>query len=240
MHNIVLITQARVGSSRLPNKIFFKINNKTLIEHFVTRSKNIKGLDKLIFAIPDTNENDLLEDFLKKLNVEVFRGSENDVLKRYFEACNVYKPKSIMRITSDCPLFDTDVAEKLIHLFISKKLDYISNNLEPTWPHGLDIEIFSRKILNHAFRHSKNNYEREHVTPWIRNLKTIKKSNLKCNLNLNLKIRLTIDYEEDYKFFKAIAKKIDKDFSKISIFDIQELINKNPELLKINEIRRER
>ena len=237
MNDIVLITQARLGSNRLPNKIFLEINNKPLIEHFIIRSKKIKGLDKLIFAIPDNKENNLLHEYLKRFDVEIFRGSELDVLKRYTDACKVYNPRAIMRITSDCPLFDIQVTERLIKLFKKDKIEYASNNLTFTWPHGLDVEIFSRDILDKACSLTTKSYDREHVTPWIRNEKKIKKINLECDLKLNLNMRLTIDYIEDYEFLKKLASMTSTVFSELSISEIKEIINKNPSLLDINKKR---
>ena len=237
MDELSLITQARVGSKRLPNKIFLKIENKALIDHFIYRAKKIQGVDKIIFAIPNTIENDELEGYLKNSMVEVFRGSETDVLLRYSGACKVFNPKIIMRITSDCPLFDINVAEKLIYFFKNKKLDYASNNLNKCWPHGLDVEIFSREILDKACVNSKNDYEREHVTPWIRNDVKVKKDNLDCFLDLNSKVRLTIDYKEDFKFLDMLSQKTSTSFSDLTILEIDKIIKKYPYLLEINENR---
>jgi spore coat polysaccharide biosynthesis protein SpsF (cytidylyltransferase family) len=240
MNDVVLITQARIGSTRLPNKIFMKINDKTILEHFILRAKKIKGIDKIIFAIPDSKENNELSDYLEKFKIGVFRGSEYDVLKRYSDACKIYKPRSIMRITSDCPLFDIEVAERLISLFKINKLEYASNNLCLTWPHGLDVEIFSRVVLDKACAFSTNSYDREHVTPWIRDLHNLKKINLKCYLNLNLNIRLTLDYIEDFQFLKKLATMTNTSFSYLEISEIDKIINKNPSLLKINQMRQTR
>jgi|TARA_E500000178_G_C16903449_1_gene699167 spore coat polysaccharide biosynthesis protein SpsF len=237
LNDIVLITQARLGSNRLPNKILLEINNKSIIEHFIIRSKKIKGLDKLIFAIPDNKENNPLQKYLEKFEVEIFRGSEFDVLKRYNDACKIYNPKAILRITSDCPLFDIKVTETLIKLFKNEEIEYASNNLTFTWPHGLDVEIFSRRILDKACSLATKDYDREHVTPWIRNATNIKKLNLECDLKLNLNIRLTIDYIEDYKFLKKLNSMTKTVFSELSITEINKIINKNPSLLNINKSR---
>ena len=235
MKNPMLITQVRVGSTRFPKKIFHKIKNKSLLEIFIERALQINSLKKIIVTVPDTSENDIILDELKTYPIEVVRGDENDVLSRYYKAVQNFSPSDIIRITSDCPFFEPNIVDHMIQFYYQNELDYVSNNLKNDWPHGLDVEIFSSHLLELANKEATSEYDKEHVTPWIRNNKITKKKHFECNLNINKRIRLTVDYVEDYLFLKELLKKSTKNVNNISISDINEIIKLNPNLLIINK-----
>ena len=139
----IAIVQARVGSTRLPGKVLKEINGKPLIEILFHRLSNSQKIDKIILATSTNSENDLLASMIEKLGYEVFRGREDDVLGRYFEAANKYQSKSVVRITGDCPIIDPSLVDEVIFLYEKENADYASNTNPPTYPDGLDVEVFS-------------------------------------------------------------------------------------------------
>ena len=144
--NTVAIIQARLTSSRFPNKILQKIENKTLIELLISRLKKSKYLDKIVLAIPKNKKNKLLRNKIKK-NIDIFAGSEKDVLDRYFQAAKKFKAKTIVRICGDCPLIDPKVVDKIVNFYQKNDFDYVSNTIKPTYPDGLDVEVFNFDTL---------------------------------------------------------------------------------------------
>lgn len=204
--NLVII-QARYDSTRFPGKILKKINGKSLLEILILRIKRSKLVDKIIIATTKEKNDDKIINQIKKLNVEIYRGSSNNVLQRYFFATKIIKSKicNVIRITSDCPLIDGELIDKIIIKHKKNNSDYTSNTIRPTFPDGLDIEIFKYRVLKSAYFQAKTKYEKEHVTPFIKSHKSFKKINMKSSRNLS-KLRLTLDYEEDLKLLKKIFK----------------------------------
>ena len=166
--NVLAIVQARMGSTRLPGKVLKKINGKPLIEILLHRLSSSKKIDKIILATSKDQMNDSLTDTVKKLDFEVFRGSEDDVLKRYYEAAKFFKPQVVVRITGDCPIIDPQLVDNIIRQYYEHDVDYTSNTDPPTYPDGLDTEVFSFTALETAHKQATRPYEREHVTPFIR------------------------------------------------------------------------
>ena len=197
------IVQARIGSKRFPEKILKKIRNKSILEIIKNRLEKIKSVDKIIFAIPDTKENYKLEKFLKKRNFLYHKGSEKNVLKRYYFTAKKYKLNIIIRITSDCPLIDPYLCEEMIQYFLKKNCNYLSNILERSFPVGLDCEIFDFKTLEKSYKLTNNKFNLEHVTPFMRVSKQFKKMNYSNNINLSGSQRWTLDHPEDLEFIKV-------------------------------------
>ena len=201
---IVAIVQARVTSVRFPSKVLKKINKFTIIELLLNRLKRSKRIHKIIVAIPNSKENRKFSNFLSSLGYTIFRGSEKNVLDRYYKAAKKYNVKTVVRITGDCPLVDPTLVDELILKFLKNNFDYLSNNRPATLPDGLDIEIFSFNALQKAWKLAKTNFDLEHVTPFIiRNSKIFKKSNTKNNKDFS-GINWSINEPEDYKTLKRI------------------------------------
>jgi len=195
------IVQARLTSNRLPAKIFLPGAGKSLIDHLIERLNFSKKITKVIIATPKVKDHNYFKDhFIKKINI--FYGSELDVLERYYFCAKKYKSEIIIRITSDCPLMDHRIIDKMIFLFLKNKCDYLSNVHPPCFPDGFDIEIFTFEALEKAYFQAKKKFEREHVTPFIwdnQNLFKINNYTLdKIENNLYEKYRLTLDYLEDF------------------------------------------
>jgi len=201
--NFCVFVQARLTSSRFKGKVLKKIKNKTLLNIILSRLKKSKKIDKIIVLIPDNKKNFFLKKTLIKKKVLIFEGSEKDVLDRYFQASRKFNPKNIIRITADCPLVDFKLIDKMISIFKSKKCDYISNTFPPTFPDGLDIEIFKTKALEKVWKTVKNNYDREHVTSFFKSSDKFRIINHKNKENYS-HFRFTVDYKEDLDFIKKI------------------------------------
>lgn len=229
------IIQARMGSTRLPKKVIKKIEGKTVLEHVINRLKRIKNCPKVILATTDKKEEDVLEKIAKKLNISVFRGSEDDVLDRYYQTARLFKIDPIIRITADCPLLDSEVAEKVIDFYLRGIYDYVSNVHPPTFPDGMDVEIFNFKTLEKSWQEIKLLSEREHVTSYItKHPKMFKVGNVVSKKDFNY-LRLTLDEKDDLILIRKIYKEL---YSKNPFFGLEqilELFKKKPELIKINQ-----
>jgi len=232
---ISAIIQARMTSTRLPGKVLMNIGGKSMVWHVVNRLKHSKKLDDIILAIPDTKKNDILEKFAKDSKVKYFRGSEEDVLSRYYETAKKFKCDVIVRITSDCPLIDPKIVDLLIEKYLSSNVDY-TKALMTTFPRGLDVEVFDFKALKKAYRKAKEPYQREHVTPYIyENTKIFKVGFVSAKGNLkHPEVRLVVDTKEDLKLVREIYKYLYKDRKIFYTEEIIDLLGKQPELLKIN------
>tara|TARA_X000000368_G_C22909268_1_gene657809 strand:+ start:199 stop:918 length:720 start_codon:yes stop_codon:yes gene_type:complete len=218
---IALFVQARITSKRFPNKILSEINGKKVIEILVKKLKKIKYVNKIVFLIPNTKKNKKLAKILKKLGVEIFKGSENNVLERYYKAAKKYNAKNIIRVTSDCPLLDIKLSQRIIKKYLSGNYNYVSNITPPTFPDGMDIEIFKFKTLEKAWKKSTTKSEKEHVTEYMRKNEK-KKFNIKSKKNFS-KIRITLDYKEDL----ILLRKIFNHFKPDIYFGLKEIINLN-------------
>jgi len=228
----IAIIQARVDSSRLPGKVLKKVNNKTMLEILIRRLSRSKYISKIIVACSKNEKDKSIIDICKNLEVDYFIGSENDMLDRYYKAAKKFKALNIVRITGDCPLIDPKVVDEVIINFFKKNVDYASNSNPPTYPDGLDVEVFKFSALKHAFFEAKLSSEREHVTPFIVNGKKFTKFNLKYYKNIS-SLRLTLDEKEDL----LVIEKIIKNFKNNIYFDLKSIVNflsKNKKIISIN------
>lgn len=206
----VLITQARTGSTRLPNKVLLKIGDKELLKIHLERLSTTKHVNKIIVATTDSSDDDIIEKLCFDWNVECFRGSESDVLDRFYNAAKPEEPKWVVRVTSDCPLIDADMIDAVISLAKLNDVDYAANILEERFPDGQDVEVFKFSALQNAWRNAKLNSEREHVTPYIRNYSTYKGGDKFTSVNLPCfadfsKIRMTVDEPNDFELMTTIV-----------------------------------
>tara|TARA_B110000438_G_scaffold234431_1_gene230833 strand:- start:3578 stop:4288 length:711 start_codon:yes stop_codon:yes gene_type:complete len=175
--NIVAIIQARMSSERLPNKMMLHLHGKPIIQWVVDRSRRSKLIDQLVVAIPDAKKDDILEYYLNMLNVSVFRGSEDDLVDRYYEASMLYKATHIVRICADRPLISSDEIDNLIEYFLSGDYDYAYNHfpINNKYPIGFGAEITTMDIIKMIYLKSSNSSDREHLFNFILN----KNNNLK-------------------------------------------------------------
>lgn len=200
---IVAIVQARMGSKRLPGKVLKKINGIPMIELLLARLSKSTQLDEIILAIPEKSENNILERKIKSLGYFCFRGSENNVLNRFFEAAKLVKADVITRITGDCPLIDPELVDRCIDGFKNSKVDYFSNTYPRSYPDGLDVSVMTFKSIEQANKKSKSSYDKEHISNYIINSSEFLKSSLQNKENLS-HLRWTVDNNCDLKFVESV------------------------------------
>ncbi len=231
--NITAIVQARMGSTRLPGKVMKEINGKPLIEYLLMRLNKSKLLDKIILATGLSKENDNLANFVQKKGFDVFRGEDEDVLSRYFEAAKNYNTEIVVRITGDCPIIDVNLMDNIIKEFLNNKLDYLSNTIDPTFPDGLDIEVFTFNSLEIAALNAKKSFDKEHVTPFIKRDKRFKRLNYYNDIDYSEE-RWTVDDPEDLIVIKNIINHFHPNIF-FSWQEVMDLKNSKPKLFSANK-----
>lgn len=212
----ILITQARTGSTRLPSKILKEVNKKSLLEIHLYRLKQCKKADQIIVATTTNDEDQVVFDKVLAWGFKVFRGSENDVLDRFYQAVKNEKVDWIVRVTSDCPLIDPQLVDEVITLAQTSDVDYCSNGIIENYPDGQDVEVFKFSALEKAWKDANLLSEREHVTPYIRNHSNTKGRNLftaqnfPCEYNFS-DIRMTVDEPRDFELIKILIEELGTD-----------------------------
>jgi len=231
---VIGIIQARTDSTRLPNKTLKDIQGKPLILHVIERVQHAKLLDNVVLATTTRSIDTPLANLVQTQGIPVFRGKCDDVLDRYYQAAIKYHAKVIVRITGDCPLIDPQVIDIVVQVFLQYHYDYVTNTLPPTYPDGLDVEVFSYEALTKAWNEATLASEREHVTAYIRtHPKQFTLYNVKNPVDLS-RFRWTVDQQEDLEFVREIFKRL---YQKEKIFymeDILTLLQEHPELQEIN------
>ena len=230
--NILAIVQARMGSTRLPNKVMALVNNKPMIQILLDRLSNSKLISKIIVATSVDKKNDTLHEFLNSSGYDCFRGSENNVLERFYLAAKQFDVDVVIRITGDCPLVDAELVDACITRYIESSVDYVSNISPPTYPDGLDIEVFSFQALERAFLFAKLDFDKEHVTPFIRNSDQFSKKNIFNNQDLS-SCRWTVDEKEDLAVIRNVF-----DYFYPNVYfgwqEVYQLQSEQPELFQMN------
>lgn len=192
---VAAIVQARLGSTRLPAKVLLPLpTGRTVLAETLWRCKQIRGVDVVVAAIPDTAENDILLQRIPKW-VEVVRGPEHDVLARYVKAAKAVRAETVVRITSDCPLIDPDVCGRVLEYHLNTLSGVTVNNEPRTWPHGYDCEVFPASWLEQTAADATDHYDREHVTPFLRRRFPV--VNIASPVDRSQE-RLTLDTLDDY------------------------------------------
>lgn len=234
---IYAIIQARMGSTRLPGKVMMDLCGSPVIEHVVNRLNKSNLIDKIIIATSEDSNNGPIIDFCQKNNILYFVGSEDDVLDRYYQTAiknNVKDDDIVVRITSDCPLIDPFVVDKVIGEHISNKNDYTANVIKCTYPDGLDCEVFNFNVLKEAWINANLSSQREHVTLYIRdNPDKFKLGNVENNKDLS-NLRWTLDEKEDFIFINEVYTNLFNQDSFFTMNDVVQLLNEKQELLNIN------
>jgi spore coat polysaccharide biosynthesis protein SpsF (cytidylyltransferase family) len=233
---ILAITQARVGSTRLPGKVLKTVNNMSLLEIHLSRILHSKKISKVKVATTTETEANKIVIIADKLGVESYRGSIDDVLKRYYFTARSDNPDYIVRLTSDCPLIDSFEIDRVIDRCIHGNYDYASNNLEPTFPDGMDVEVFKFSALKEAYQNATLKSDREHVTPYIWRNSTVKGGKIFRSLSVKYKedfskYRLTVDTQEDFDLIEKLIFHLGVDKKWM---DYVNFLNMNPDLMRLN------
>ena len=232
MH-IVAIIQARMGSTRLPGKVLKGIGGRTMLARVVRRARRSQLIDDVVAATTTKPNDRPIVDECKLLGVPSFLGSELDVLDRYYEAAITFSSDAVVRITSDCPLIDREIIDKVIQIFLDKKADYASNTLVSTYPRGLDVEAFTFDALKEAWCEASADFQHVHVTPYIyQHPELFRIHSVTADENWS-RYRWTVDTKEDLDLIRAIYEKIDKD-DLFSWRDVLDLLKREPNLAEIN------
>jgi len=230
---IVAIVQARMGSTRLPNKVMKHIGGIPMIELLLTRLARAREVNQIIVATSVEKVNQPLVEHIHKLGYTCEQGSENDVLDRYVQAAKKHKTDVVVRITGDCPLLDPELVDEAVRRFKAASVDYFSNTNPPTYPDGLDIEIITFKALEQASQETSAPFDREHVTPYLRKSGKFKTAALQHSQDLSA-LRWTVDEPADFAVIENVflhyRPRIDFTWNEVLALQSQQ-----PELFNMNQ-----
>lgn len=230
--NTIVIIQARMGSSRLPGKILKKLGESDVLSYVTQRCKQIKGVSEVIVATSVLPQDDAVEQWCTENGVVCFRGSEDDVLDRYVQCAKKYNPDYVMRVTSDCPFVDYEMANEIVALMEKERVDIV--DLAGGLPRGLAVELISYKALLSIHEHGKELRHREHVTyyayeyrdQFTRTVYEVPEN--RCQPSL----RITLDTEEDYALCQAVAGHFENLL--VSSADVIQYLLEHPEVAQLN------
>lgn len=237
VRKIVAIIQTRMGSTRLQGKVMKELCGKTILSHDIERIKQSRYIREIVIATTESSGDDIIAQEALKNGVKVYRGSEEDVLGRYYEAAIEYNADIIVRITSDCPLIDPFVIDEIIGYYLANNYNLVTNSgldlSMRTYPRGLDVEVFSFQMLKNANDNAVKKYQREHVTPYIYENST--RIYYYKNKTDESRHRWTLDTEQDFKLIKAIYSNLYKGKHDFYLEEILNLFIEKPGLFDINK-----
>lgn len=227
------IVQARMTSTRLPGKVMMEICGRPVIDYLLERLSFCKNLQIIVLATTTNREDDPVADYVQKKGIPLYRGSEHDVLDRYYQAARQFGVTDIMRITADCPLLDPNICDRLVEAYLHKKVDYIVT--AQTFAEGLDGEVFSFKILEKAWKEARLKTEREYVTQYFHNQKQLFKMSILHNERDDSKYRFTVDEKNDFLVVKSILEEFTRQGNKVyQTADIKKFLDAHPEIFVLN------
>jgi spore coat polysaccharide biosynthesis protein SpsF len=230
---IVAIVQARMGSTRLPGKVLVDLGGATTLARVLRRLDRATLLDRIIVATSTASSDDEILQECSRSHVDCFRGSESDVLDRYYSAANTYPADAVVRITADCPLVDPTLVDQTITKFQNQSADYASNALQRTYPRGLDVEVFTIAALKLAWQSARRPYEREHVTPYLYEHPDLFRLVSEVGTVDYSQYRWTLDTPEDLQLLRAIYSRFDNKDT-FSWLDVITLMGREPQLADLN------
>lgn len=233
--NIVAIVQARMGSTRLPGKILMDIKGKTMLERVIERLGRAELIDEIVIATTSDIADDKTVEIATKMGVPSYRGSEENVLERYYQSAAKYKADHIVRVTSDCPLIDPEIVDRVIKKHISTAADYTTNIIERTFPRGFDVEVFKYDSFEVVREKAREQHQIEHVTPYFReHPEVFKLENIQAvGAQRRPDLRLCVDEKDDLMLIKKIYEETEN-VEKALAKDIIKLIDSDPGLKEIN------
>jgi spore coat polysaccharide biosynthesis protein SpsF len=230
--SVVAIVQARMSSSRLPGKVLAEIAGRTMLERVVARARAARRVPRVVVATSVASEDDRVAALCRELGIDVFRGSESDVLDRFAGAASRFAGDPIVRLTADCPLLDPGVVDAVVARYEEGGVDYAANINPPTYPDGLDTEVFSAEALVRAAREARRPSEREHVTLYIRSHpESFRIANVRGPSDLS-GLRWTVDEPEDLEFVRAVYAALGE--AEFGMEDVVRLLAEKPRLAAAN------
>ena len=229
----VAIVQARMGSMRFPNKVMRPICGTPLIGLLLERLATAQRIDQIVLATSEDERSEPLAKYVRELGYAVYQGSENDVLDRYYQAAKKANADTVVRITGDCPLIDSALVDSVIARFLDSSVDYASNVSPPTYPDGLDTEVFSYQALETAWIQAKEFQQREHVTPFIRESGKFSQVNV-SNVEDRSGERWTVDEPEDLEVVRRVFEHFypRRDFGWLEVLTLRDI---HPEWFMANQ-----
>jgi spore coat polysaccharide biosynthesis protein SpsF len=231
---ILGILQARTSSTRLPGKVLKPILGVPMLLRQVERVRKSRLMDDLVVATSDDISDSEIEELCINNQISCFRGKINDVLDRFYQAAKLYNPDHVVRLTGDCPLIDPEIIDRIIAFHLDSDFDYTSNTLEPTFPDGLDAEVFRFSCLKEAWEKAKLTSQREHVTPYIYDSSNhFKLGSFKNKVDLS-GFRWTVDEALDFELITCIYESLYPKNPNFNTDDILALLNERPELKNYN------
>lgn len=232
---IEAFVQARMGSTRLPGKVLKKVLEKPLLDFLVERLLQSKEIDDVVILTSHLPTDDVIVAFCQERGIACFRGSEEDVLDRYYQAALQRKPDGIVRVTADCPLLDPEIVDQVIQVFRENdQIDYVSNTLERTFPRGLDVEVFSFRALQQAAQRANRSEEREHVTLYLyRHPEIFQLRNVAHTPSLGFH-RWTVDTPEDFALIQLILEHLYSSNPQFRLDDVIQLLAQHPRWIELN------
>ena len=236
---IAAIIQARLGAERLPGKVLMKLGHSNILNFQLMRIKKAKRLNEIIVATTEEKQDDKIVEFCEENRIKFYRGSTKDVLSRYDHCAKLFKVDTIVRLTADCPFIDPSIIDKVIDIFFEERADFSSNTVPPetsSWPDGSDVEVFSFKNLEIAYKNSVDLNEREHVTFYFWKNKTNNFSNVQLENDQDWsKYRFTLDYPKDFEVIKKIYFELKKNNQFGYVKDVVDILKNNPEIRNLNK-----
>lgn len=231
---IAAIIQARMSSTRLPGKTLMNLAGRPLLSHIVDRVAASEAVDQVVLATSDAPADDVLAEWAAKVGIFCYRGSEMDVLGRYYGAARACGAKIIARVTADDPFKDPAILDRVVRHLQERKLDFAYNNKPPSFPEGLDTEVFTYEALEEAVNLAQDPFEREHVTQYFyRHPERFNQENIACDYQLS-HLRWTIDTAADFRMAQVVYERLYMEGKIFLMEDILSLIEACPEIAAIN------
>lgn len=229
-----IIVQARFGSTRLPGKVMMRLRESTILSEVLRRCMAVPGADTVCCAISDHADSDPLVAEAEAAGAVVVRGSNDDVLARYLKAARAVNADVVLRVTSDCPLMDPVVCGDLLVLRQAEDADFACNNDPPSFPYGLDCEVFTLALLERAAAQAQRDEDREHVGPWMRRASDVRRVCLGGPGGVAKKQRWTVDHPKDLEFIRTIFDRLPPPPDILPWQDVMAIVQSDPSLASIN------
>ena len=231
------IIQARMGSSRLPGKVMMKLKGKPLIDYLIERLRYVEEFDEIIVATSISTLDDKLANHLQNQGIKVFRGSEENVLKRVYDTANFFNVDIIVEITGDCPIIDPNIVSQVIRIYNNNNYDYVTNSNIRSYPDGMDVAVFSTQSLGRALSLAKDPDYLEHVTLFFKNNpKKFSHLNILATPDQHLpELGLTLDERDDYKLITEIVNNLHNDKFPFDLRSILNFLSNNKKIININK-----
>ena len=231
---VAIIVQARMTSTRLPGKVLQVVAGRPLLAHQLLRLRRVRTPHIIVVATTANASDDPVARLASSMGCIVFRGSEDDVLDRYMGAASAVHAEIVVRATADCPLIDPEVVDRVLGRFLDGDCDYASNTMRRTFPRGMDVEAFSRQVLDVAAAEATDPWEREHVTPFVyRRPARFRLASVESPVDLSAH-RLTVDTPEDLELIARVMGAFASDVASVRLNDVVDVLERHPEWTALN------